>query len=309
VAAEIDNGHPMGIRIGWHGGGGHFVVIYGYRQDSSDNYYYVDDPIYGRSPPLAEEDLRTNYQFAGDWTHSYYTRPGSVATSVTAELKRPTESTQQLVDQKTTLQLADQKVQPQPVGFKLAPIDERYTALAERARPFLDTDRAEQMETKGKKVTLAVPHNVYVAGMKQLATSPNPLPEQPSGTRILEMADGQVLATYDIAAGNGKPPSLIGGRRSQPFVNTLSEGLQLAVGLSERTKETPELRVLTAPALYFEALWLHYDNPSEDKFIPILSSDIALNKPIDESSLIRALRMMAQKRIAAEQQSSHGSAP
>jgi hypothetical protein len=302
VVSEIKKGHPVGIRIGWEGGGGHFIVIYGYRDDASGRYYYVDDPINGRSPPLAEADLQGNYQYTGHWTHSYYTRPepGPVVSSNWPVAKDVSTS---------AVQLDLSKMQPTRIGFKLAPVDEGYAALADRARPFLDSERSTTRSAEGKQFTLAVPHDVYVAGLTQLATSPDPLPDKSSGTRVLEMADGNLFAAYDVKKSEGKPPALISGKSSAAFIGALSNGLQNATRLSERTSEAPELRLLSVPALYFEALWLHYANAAEDTFVPILSQEIPLNQPIGKSALLAALRELAQKRVQSDGPDQRQSAP
>lgn len=73
VRAEIDGGEPLGVRIGWSGGGGHFLVIEGYLDDATDQVA-VDDPWYGASD-LAYSTLTTSYQGSGSWTHSYRTQP------------------------------------------------------------------------------------------------------------------------------------------------------------------------------------------------------------------------------------------
>jgi Papain-like cysteine protease AvrRpt2 len=71
VRREIDAGRPVGIRIGWRGGGGHFVVIEGYRNDEYG--VAIEDPWHGASDvPLAH--LSGRYQGSGAWTHTYYTR-------------------------------------------------------------------------------------------------------------------------------------------------------------------------------------------------------------------------------------------
>jgi Papain-like cysteine protease AvrRpt2 len=71
VRSEIHGQRPLGVRIGWSGGGGHFVVVEGYRQDLGA--FAVEDPWYGTSDVSAEA-LRFRYQGSGRWTHSYYTR-------------------------------------------------------------------------------------------------------------------------------------------------------------------------------------------------------------------------------------------
>jgi hypothetical protein len=71
IRAQIDKGRPVGARIGWAGGGGHFVVISGCLDDRT-GILEVRDPIYGTSEvPIAT--FAASYQGSGSWTHSYYT--------------------------------------------------------------------------------------------------------------------------------------------------------------------------------------------------------------------------------------------
>ena len=71
VRDEIDKGRPVGARIGWSGGGGHFMVIYGYSLIGGGEYFDIDDPIYGKSHiPVSE--FSSSYQGSGTWTHTYF---------------------------------------------------------------------------------------------------------------------------------------------------------------------------------------------------------------------------------------------
>ena len=71
VRQEIDAKRPVGIRIGWSGGGGHFITVEGYRSDGGS--IAVEDPWYGASDiPFAS--MGGGYQGSGSWTHTYYTR-------------------------------------------------------------------------------------------------------------------------------------------------------------------------------------------------------------------------------------------
>ena len=73
VAHELHHDAPVGARIGWPGGGGHFVVIDGLLDDGERTRVALDDPIFGPS----EMDLRSclaAYHGSGRWTHSYRTR-------------------------------------------------------------------------------------------------------------------------------------------------------------------------------------------------------------------------------------------
>jgi len=77
VKAEIDGGRPLGTRIGWAGGGGHFMVIEGYRDGgaAATREVAIHDPIYGESQ-YAYDSYRTAYlgTAGNNWTHSYKTR-------------------------------------------------------------------------------------------------------------------------------------------------------------------------------------------------------------------------------------------
>jgi Papain-like cysteine protease AvrRpt2 len=71
VPGEIGAGRPVCARIAWSGGGGHVVVIEGYRQDNTR--IAVEDPWYGSSD-VPMSSFRGSYQGSGSWTHYYLTR-------------------------------------------------------------------------------------------------------------------------------------------------------------------------------------------------------------------------------------------
>jgi hypothetical protein len=76
VRTEIDNGKPLGVRIGWSGGGGHFNVLACYTSNPlfGQQSVQVEDPWYGTSV-WDYDTFRTAYQGSGSWTHSYKTQP------------------------------------------------------------------------------------------------------------------------------------------------------------------------------------------------------------------------------------------
>jgi hypothetical protein len=74
VEHEVNAGRPLGVRIGWHGGGGHFVVLAGYDDPGTGpGFLRVEDPWYGQSR-MAYSAFRNAYQGTGSWTHTYHTR-------------------------------------------------------------------------------------------------------------------------------------------------------------------------------------------------------------------------------------------
>lgn len=72
IQQEIDAGAPVAARIGWFGGGGHFVALAGY---TTANGQFVDvrDPWYVSSI-VSFAVFTNNYQSAGSWTHTYETQ-------------------------------------------------------------------------------------------------------------------------------------------------------------------------------------------------------------------------------------------
>jgi hypothetical protein len=73
VQQEINQNDPLGVRIGWSGGGGHFVVIYGYDDSTATAYVLVADPIWGISQ-IPYTTFVSSYRGNGAWTDSYYTQ-------------------------------------------------------------------------------------------------------------------------------------------------------------------------------------------------------------------------------------------
>lgn len=63
---------PVGVRIGWSGGGGHFVVI-GAVDTPATQLLTVYDPWYGTSQ-IPYATLQSSYQGTGQWTHTYLTQ-------------------------------------------------------------------------------------------------------------------------------------------------------------------------------------------------------------------------------------------
>ncbi len=74
VQTEVSSGRPLGVRIGWSGGGGHFVVLSGYSTTATNQYVTVEDPIFMQST-LTYAAFCTTYQGSGVWTHSFWTQP------------------------------------------------------------------------------------------------------------------------------------------------------------------------------------------------------------------------------------------
>jgi Papain-like cysteine protease AvrRpt2 len=75
VQEELDAGLPVCARIGWTGGGGHFVTLAGYKRLRSGGIkVHVADPKWGSS--IVEfEEFRASYMGRGEWTDTFLVKP------------------------------------------------------------------------------------------------------------------------------------------------------------------------------------------------------------------------------------------
>lgn len=75
IVTVIGDWKPLGVRVGWIGGGGHFIIIRGWTKTSAgDEFVHVSDPFYGSSTVLYV-DFVGRYRSLGTWTHTYWTQP------------------------------------------------------------------------------------------------------------------------------------------------------------------------------------------------------------------------------------------
>jgi hypothetical protein len=72
ISAELDAGRPVGVRIQWSNGSGHFILIDGARDFTSGaQEVHVEDPYYGPSYILYG-DLVNGYQDDGFWSDTFF---------------------------------------------------------------------------------------------------------------------------------------------------------------------------------------------------------------------------------------------
>ena len=81
---ELTANRPIAVRIGWFGGGAHFVVICGYKVlPSGARILQIADPFYGNLVDgeyfgIWEIDydlFPESYQQGGDWTATFFLKP------------------------------------------------------------------------------------------------------------------------------------------------------------------------------------------------------------------------------------------
>jgi hypothetical protein len=260
VKAEIDKGLIVGTRIGWSGGGGHFMAIYGVSKVWNTKYFHIDDPIYGKSV-LTVSQFSNNYQGSGSWTHSYITKKHFYFMWIKDLVFRPE---------------------------LLKPIPE--------IRPLLKAQHpALKMDKSAAEIELSFPHHTYIVPLKDIGREVK-VPAEPASLRVIEFEDKVPVALYDLSTKADKP-ELLQVNTDSEYINRVEQGMERIKSSLSDSKAPGELRLLKFPALNIEALWLHSDEKNADRYY-LLRHFGMQDTVMDEKSfyeIIRKLKAEADK--------------
>lgn len=72
IQNELNNRRLVGVRLGWNGGGGHFITVYQCQITGNTQNIVICDPWYGISTQNYTGFPNT-YQGGATWTHTYLT--------------------------------------------------------------------------------------------------------------------------------------------------------------------------------------------------------------------------------------------
>jgi hypothetical protein len=200
ILAELTAGRVVGARIGWSGGGGHFMVIYGCSRVGATQYLDIDDPIFGKSHPTLDE-FTNRYQGNGHWTHTYYTK------------RWPT------------------------LKIKLPLLDAQLLSVIEQSRPLLALKQGDRNFALKSNSSLAVPHHVFVMSLQDIADYDEPPLSAPASLRVLEVEDGHNRCGHDRlapawcvgGATHRRPKRYRTGAPLHPYPGTLCRGILAAL--------------------------------------------------------------------------------
>lgn len=242
---ELAKGRPLGTRIGWFGGGGHFMVLTAY--SSLLDRVEVKDPIYGRSI-YDYNSYKTNYQGAGSWTHSYYTKCALPHfPDIWEEEKLPFEMTplpseiQQIFDKELLAPLRS----PSPVSEKSA------------------------MFSIKSPVELHMPHAVYVGTLEAFAGDNALEKTQLKAWRQLLTTDSQTFAAVEVQADSQQKATTFSHINEGPYVEGTVSTLRQVRNLTQIQSGQYQFSLLRIPALYIVALWFKSKTGKDDILVPL----------------------------------------
>jgi hypothetical protein len=259
VKQQLQAGLVVGTRIGWSGGGGHFMSIHGVSSFGATQYLHIDDPIYGKSV-LTYNQFATNYQGSGSWTHTYFTKKYRYF-----------------------------------MWFKDLLFKQELLRPIPEIRPLINVyDKKIEENIPGK---YSIPHYAYILGLNEIHNEFT-LPSIPKTLRVIEMQNETPVALYEVGT-NETNPELVQMNVSEIYFKQLDDGLARLKRFAEQNKELGEVRLIKVPALNIEALWLHYDSGVNDIISPIKKFEndttIDWDKWYDEKQFIQLLQQLAEK--------------
>jgi hypothetical protein len=267
ILAELTAGRVVGARIGWSGGGGHFMVIYGCSRIGATQYLDIDDPIFGKSHPTLDE-FTNRYQGNGHWTHTYYTK------------RWPT------------------------LKIKLPLLDAQLLSVIEQSRPLLALKQGDRNFALKSNSSLAVPHHVFVMSLQDIADHDEPPLSAPASLRVLEVEDGHNRAIYDLSLPEHGSPQLLSMSNDAATIDLLQRGVSEAQRIADQSDTEPELRFIRIPALYVEAFWLHFADKTRDVVIPVRALGLFTpHRTVPAGEFFERLREAARERLKAKSES------
>jgi len=263
IKDELKKGRVVGARIGWAGGGGHFMVIHGHSRVGPTEFFDIADPIFGDST-VTVTDFSNSYQGTGSWTHTYLT-------------------------------------QKWPIWRIEVPIfiDPDLLDLIRRARPILlSVNRMQGGRTADiGDAELAIPHEVYVVGLDELASKDYPLPASPAAVRVIEVEHGRFNAAYELTPSSVETPALRAMTSDTATLQALEQALSAVSRIADARQESSSLRLVRVPALYVEAFVVSAPN-EEDMAIVVRNGGMDLPEELPASEFFARLRRAAEERLA-----------
>jgi len=262
VKSELEKGLVVGARIGWSGGGGHFMVLHGVSSIGVTNYLHIDDPIYGQSV-WTYQQFATNYQGSGSWSHTYFTKKYFYF-----------------------MWFKDLVFNP----ILLKPIPE--------IRPLLrayDPSIAEDAAAGGEG-DFGVPHYVFNVPLNALARG-GKLPTVPAALRVMEMKGDAPVAFYDLSLDEERP-ELLQMNRNAAYFDLMNTALGRLKATAEGRKTVGELSLIRIPALNMEALCLEFGGRAKSLISILPRFDYAsfdTNKVYEQDEFLTLLRRAASK--------------
>jgi len=274
IVTILASGLPLGARIGWQGGGGHFVAIVG--ADSVNVRLNILDPR-GTTEDFSDADFRQAYRNIGTWTHAYKMKRNQIAAEASGG--GPAVGV------------------PVPVSSQLSNIvgDDPYGRKLESMQRLLQHPMRRPFPHLGPSALKA--YDVYFIGLNDAAGESPLKAARLSGRRtIVQGVDGLTMAEVTVNPdGTEREPHLSTGHPVDSIAAILQQSAD-AIGQPETVT-----RYLSVSALSLRALWL-ISKDGSNTIIPITPAPppLTAGRRYSGAAFEQVLRPLAATRITID---------
>ena len=147
---------------------------------------------------------------------------------------------------------------------------------------------------------LTEPHQVFTLGLTDLAAGKGLDAAKPTGWRYLVQEGDNVLASAETVAGP-REEQVFSAFNEGRFVDSSAKAMRAAREFPEVGQGGFELRLLSVPGLYVQALWLHDPQGKGDLLQPLAPSPVETpgDRPAPAAVLLKELAAKARVPIEA----------
>ncbi|SDA28294.1 hypothetical protein SAMN05216315_13730 [Nitrosospira sp. Nsp18] len=170
---------------------------------------------------------------------------------------------------------------------------------------FLDLSRNRAFRTPALRnatgpLQLTEPHQVFTLGLTDLAAGNGLDAAKPTGWRYLVQEGDNVLASAETVAGP-REEQVFSAFNEGRFVDSSAKAMRAVREFPEVGQGGFELRLLSVPGLYVQALWLHDPQGKGDLLQPLAPSPVETpgDRPAPAAVLLKELAARARVPIEA----------
>ena len=148
---------------------------------------------------------------------------------------------------------------------------------------------------------LTEPHQVFTLGLSDLVNGKGLDAAKPTGWRYFVQQGDNVLASAQSGIAGSSGEHVFSAFSESRFVASSADAIRAAKEFPEVKQGGFELRLLSVPGLYVEALWLHDPQGKNDILIPLAPSplELQLGSQVSVATLLKELVSKAKGPIEA----------
>jgi hypothetical protein len=151
--------------------------------------------------------------------------------------------------------------------IKMQPLKQQHLNAINEFIQTEDTSGGSFNKRTGERV--ALPHDVYLLSLSDILDITHATAGKANTRAVGITGTNNIVSLFDLADVDDSRSVVTSIFNDEKYLKGVTEALQKAIDTSTNIPEEAELRALRINALYFEAVWLHFTDSSNDIYIPV----------------------------------------